>query len=308
MALEVRNLSVSLSGVEILHSINLCVPSGSIHGLLGQNGAGKSTLMNAIMGKLPFSPGEVVLSGQALVGDQIRRSELIALQPQDGQLLARTTVAEITRLFSSFYSQPRDVATVLSRVQLLDKRNDRIETLSGGQKRSLLLALTLVANTPILLLDEPTSGIDVLTKRAIWDIIRELRAEGKAVLMSTHDMEEANSLSDKLSIIGGGSVLAHGTPEELARRVEGRTTVEFMTAEANLQNDEVMRLFSELSSIAPPDLQVVGQSLKVRIFTGDADHVVDRLTFNRAVKARNLRIRPPTLEDAFVFYADLKGP
>ena len=213
--------------------LDLTVPAGECFGLLGPNGAGKTTTIEILEGLTLPDTGDVEILGtpwrEGAEGRALR--ERLGIQLQETQLADKLTVTETLGLFRSFYKQSHTVDEVLALVELEEKRNARVVTLSGGQKQRLAVACALVSKPELLFLDEPTTGLDPQSRRQLWEVIRRFRAAGGTVLLTTHYMEEAERLCDRVAIMDHGKVIALGTPRELIATLGAEHVVEFALSE-----------------------------------------------------------------------------
>jgi ABC-2 type transport system ATP-binding protein len=214
-AIEVSALSKRYGDYEALRGIDITVQRGEVFGLLGPNGAGKTTTVEILEGYRSRTSGEVSVLGHdpALRSIELRRRIGIVLQ--SGGIYSHITPREALRHWASFYPHPRDVEEVLELAGLREKADARSRTLSGGQLRRLDFALALVGDPELIFLDEPTTGFDPEARRAAWETVRSLRALGKTILLTTHYLEEAQALADRVAIVKDGRVLAIGPPREL---------------------------------------------------------------------------------------------
>jgi ABC-2 type transport system ATP-binding protein len=238
--LQVENLVKRYGDLEAVSGVSFTVEEGEVFGLLGPNGAGKTTTVEILEGLRTLDAGRVSVCGL----DPQRNSE--QLKNEIGAALQSTSLPdklrtyEALRLFASFYSRRRDPEDLLRRFGLEDKRNTFYSKLSGGQKQRLALAMALVNDPRVLFLDEPTAGLDPQVRREIYAIIEELRREKKTIVMTTHYIEEAERLCDRVAIVDHGKVIALGTPRELKERSGDKTRIEVRLAkaesEAALQN------------------------------------------------------------------------
>jgi len=209
--------------------LDLAVGTGECFGLLGPNGAGKTTTIEILEGLTAPDSGDVEILGtpwrEGAAGRALR--ERLGIQLQETQLADKLTVSEVLALFRSFYRQSHTVEEVLALVELEEKRKARVVTLSGGQKQRLAVACALVSKPELLFLDEPTTGLDPQSRRQLWEIIRRFRAAGGTVLLTTHYMEEAERLCDRVAIMDHGKVIALGTPRELIASLGAEHVIEF---------------------------------------------------------------------------------
>jgi ABC-2 type transport system ATP-binding protein len=240
-AISCRALHKRYGAVEAVRGLDLDVRRGECFGLLGPNGAGKTTTIEILEGLNEPTSGEVTVLGQKWNGDRRLLRERLGITLQETHLPDKSTVSEILRLFRSFYRQGRTVEEVLAKVELTEKRNARYEHLSGGQKQRLAVACALVGAPDLLFLDEPTTGLDPQSRRALWDLVIDFRAGGGTVLITTHYMEEAERLCDRVGIVDHGKMIALGSPRELIASLGGQEVVEFATGGA-VDPDALSRL------------------------------------------------------------------
>jgi ABC-2 type transport system ATP-binding protein len=214
-AISVRGLRKSYGTDEALRGISFEIEEGEVFGLLGPNGAGKTTTIEILEGYRTRDDGAVDVLGfdPERAGSAFR--ERIGVVLQQSQLWPNLTVAETHRMFAGYYEQPRNVDEVITLVGLDEKRDARVKTLSGGQKRRLDLGVALVGDPDLVFLDEPTTGFDPAARRAAWDMIRSLRSLGKTILLTTHYLDEAEQLADRLAVLRDGVIIREGTPAEL---------------------------------------------------------------------------------------------
>ena len=250
-AVEVNGLHKSYGSFEALRGISFEIAEGEVFGLLGPNGAGKTTTVEILEGYRRRNAGEVSVLGvdpERNTGDLRNRLGIVL---QSSAMYPNLTVVEHVRLFAGYYSAPRDVGEVVTLVGLDEKRNARVRTLSGGQQRRLDLALGLIGDPELLFLDEPTTGFDPAARRAAWDMIRSLRSLGKTVLLTTHYLDEAEQLADRVAVLREGQIVALGTPAELVAgaketeiryRADGRDVV--------VRTEEPTRVLHELTGEA----------------------------------------------------------
>jgi ABC-2 type transport system ATP-binding protein len=207
--------------------LDLAVERGECFGLLGPNGAGKTTTVEILEGILPPDAGTVEVLGLRWEKDERVLRERLGVQLQETQLADKLTVEETLRLFRSFYEVGRPVEQVLEIVQLEEKRRSWVSRLSGGQRQRLAVGSALVGDPELLFLDEPTTGLDPQSRRQLWDVVAELRARGRTVILTTHSMEEAQRLCDRVAIVDHGKIIAEGTPRALIASLGGEHVVEF---------------------------------------------------------------------------------
>jgi ABC-2 type transport system ATP-binding protein len=219
-ALQVRGLRKAYDDVVAVDGLDLQVDTGECFGLLGPNGAGKTTTMEICEGLLAADSGSVEVLGRRWESDARDLRELLGIQLQDTQLSEKLTVDETLTLFQSFYRDAADVAMVIDKVELGEKRYSRVGSLSGGQKQRLAVACALVGNPQLLFLDEPTTGLDPQSRRQLWELIAKFQAEGRTIVLTTHYMEEAERLCDRVAIVDHGKIIALGSPRDLVDSVD----------------------------------------------------------------------------------------
>jgi ABC-2 type transport system ATP-binding protein len=273
-AIRVHDLRKSYGGYEALRGVSFEIGEGEVFGLLGPNGAGKTTTVEILEGYRRRDGGEVEVLG----GDPERPGrdfrERIGVVLQQSQLWPNLTVAEVHRIFAGYYAHPRDVDEVIDLVGLAEKRDATVKTLSGGQKRRLDLGIALVGDPDLVFLDEPTTGFDPAARRAAWEMIRSLRSLGKTVLLTTHYLDEAEQLADRVAVLRNGVIVREGTPAELTGGPLNEVEIRYRRdgEEHILRTDDPTRVLHELTGEALAD----GHELEA------------------------LEVRRPTLEDVYL--------
>ena len=250
-AISVRGLRKSYGALEAVRGIDFEVARGEVFGLLGPNGAGKTTTVEILEGYRKRDAGEVEVfeTDPATAGGEWR--ERIGVVLQSSAMYETLTVAESLRLFAGYYERPRPVDEVVELVGLEEKRDDRVRRLSGGQRRRLDLGLALVGDPELIFLDEPTTGFDPRARRQAWDTIRGLRGLGKTILLTTHYLDEAEQLADRVAVLAQGRIVASGTPAELTGSVPA-TEIRYREngREVVLETDEPTRVLHDLTAKA----------------------------------------------------------
>jgi ABC-2 type transport system ATP-binding protein len=226
-AIECRGLKKYYSDVKAVDGLELLVERGECFGLLGPNGAGKTTTIEILEGLTTPDDGEVRVLGLNWRDNERELRERIGISLQETQLSDKITVIETLRLFRSFYKSGRDPEELMRDLSLDEKRDARYGKLSGGQKQRLAVACALVGSPDLLFLDEPTTGLDPQSRLELWEVVGRFRATGGTVLLTTHYMEEAQRLCDRVAIVDHGHLIALGTPAELIARLEAANIIEF---------------------------------------------------------------------------------
>ncbi|WP_055107233.1 ABC transporter ATP-binding protein [Paenibacillus ihumii] len=235
MIIDINNMSKSYGENLVLDQICLKVKRGSIFGILGRNGAGKTSLIETMIGIRKKDSGKVTILDQNIesVNDTIKYH--VGLQPQTSALLPRQTILETLTLFASLYPNPLPVKQVMSQLGLDQISNKRINHLSGGQKQRVLLAVTMIGDPKLLILDEPTAGLDPQVRRSLWSIIRDLRDQGRTILLTTHYMEEAEQLCDEVAILHDKHIIMQNSPEQIINVQQTKTLEDaFVSLTGNL--------------------------------------------------------------------------
>ena len=273
--------------------MSLEVAEGEIFGLIGPNGAGKTTTMECIEGIRRPDGGKISILGLDPFRDVYRLQNRIGVQLQQAQLQKRIKVWEAVDLWASLYSKRVDSARLLEQLGLAEKRNAWFMTLSGGQKQRLFIALALINDPEVVFLDELTTGLDPQARRAIWDLVRGIRERGKTVFMTTHLMEEAERLCDRVAIIEHGKVIDAGTPQELVNRYCPERTVVLATGDPAAE--ERLRAIPRVEAVAAENSHFTIQGRGEDLVTD----VIHCLSENR-IRVTDFRTVLPNLEDVFL--------
>ena len=284
--------------VEAVRGLNLEIETGECFGLLGPNGAGKTTTIEILEGLLEPTSGQVTILGRSWKDNPRELREWLGISLQETRLSEKLSVRETIELFASFYSQPRPSAEVLDDMQLGEKADAWVGKLSGGQRQRLAVATALVGNPKVLFLDEPTTGLDPQSRRQLWDIVRTFQRNGGTVLLTTHYMDEAERLCDRLAIVDHGQIIAEGTPADLINRLGGHHVVEF-SASGNSQNGaglDIWRALPGVESVRNEDGLV---SLSVREPHLTIPALLDAVE-QQGSQLLHLTTRQASLEDVFV--------
>jgi len=291
-AISVQGLRKRYDDFEAVRGIEFEVAQGEVFGLLGPNGAGKTTTVEILEGLRPRSAGEVKVLGFDPASDSMAVKDRVGVSLQATNLPEKIKVSEALALFASFYSRNADLADLMKRLQLWEKRNAFYSTLSGGQKQRLALALALVNDPQLLFLDEPTTGLDPQVRHEIHGLIEEMKQRRTTILLTTHYIEEAERLCDRVAIIDEGKIIAIGTPRELQQRVLGHARVEVatITPMPDTWRGDESAAFSEdrlkLSVASERPARTVSEMVKWLEAAG--------------CELADLHIHRPTLEDVFL--------
>ncbi|MET9965342.1 ABC transporter ATP-binding protein [Streptomyces sp. NPDC006356] len=290
--IEVTDLRKSYGGRTAVDGVSFSVEEGEIFGILGPNGAGKTTTVECVEGLRVPDAGRVRVTGLDPVAEHDKVAHVLGAQLQEGRLQEKLTVREALQLYASFYPSPADWRPLAERLGLTDRLGARFGKLSGGQKQRLFIALALVGNPRIVVLDELTTGLDPRARRDTWQLIEEVRDSGVTVLLVTHFMEEAQRLCDRVAVIDKGRVAALDTPAGLIRRSAGATVITF-TPDAPLDEGELSAL-PELASVQLKDGRVTLAG------SDETVNAVITLLARHRITAHQLRVADATLDDAFL--------
>jgi ABC-2 type transport system ATP-binding protein len=293
-AVRCRGLVKRYADVTAVAGLDLAVRRGECFGLLGPNGAGKTTTIEILEGLTPPDAGEVELLGTTWRDDPRGLRERIGISLQETQLNEKLTVEETLRLFRSFYDHGKDPDQVIADLSLDEKRKARVGKLSGGQKQRLAVACALVGDPEVLFLDEPTTGLDPQSRLELWGLVTAFRAEGRTVLLTTHYMDEAERLCDRVAIVDHGKVIALGTPAELIGSLHAANVIEF-ASEPELPEAALLAL--------PGATDVHRRGPNQALSVGTLSETVPALlaAIDRAgARLANLSTHQATLEDLFV--------
>jgi ABC-2 type transport system ATP-binding protein len=292
--IEVENLHKSYGNIKAVNGISFSVSKGEIFGMLGPNGAGKTTTMEIVEGLRGADSGSVLVLGMNIRQHQRRIKANIGVQLQTTSLYPRLTVREVLDLFASFFPRRVSADKLIEMVELEDSRSKRCINLSGGQQQRLSVALALVNDPSILFLDEPSSGLDPQSRHNIWKVIEYVRSEGKSVFITTHYMEEAERLCDRLAIIDHGEIIATDRPATLIAQHFKEEAIEF---EPDQHLDE--EVFGQVAGVTSAKLE----NGKMTIYSSEMPITISalmELAKQRNIQLTNLYVRRATLEDVFL--------
>jgi len=295
-AIECRALEKSYGKVLAVNGLDLEVRAGECFGMLGPNGAGKTTTIEMIQGLRKPDSGEILVLGRRWESDEREIRQRIGTQLQETKFAEKLKVIEVLRLFRSFYGSGCSLEKVLDTVQLNEKRDAWVGKLSGGQKQRLSVACALVCEPELLFLDEPTTGLDPQSRRQLWDTISKFREAGGTILLTTHYMEEAEQLCDRVAIVDYGRVIALGTPNELIASLGAENVVEF-----GIENG--VRLSDEKLGALPGVQEVVLEDGRVRLTSTHVHQTVPSLMAlvgDSGATLNELLTHRASLEDVFL--------
>jgi len=295
-ALVIHELRKSFADVVAVNGLNLEVKRGECFGLLGPNGAGKTTTIEICEGLISPDAGTVQVLGHSWrdYADELRQR--IGIQLQETQFPEKLTVEEVISLFRSFFCQGLTVQQAITMVQLAEKRKSRVGGLSGGQKQRLAMACALVGEPELLFLDEPTTGLDPQARRNLWNLVSQLRAEGRTIILTTHYMDEAERLCDRVAVMDYGRIIALGAPSELIASIGGEQIVEFAIGASAPLNTAMLTGKQGIKS------HRVHAGLH-QLFVSELHTTVPRIFESLAAQGLDLtefRTHSATLEDVFV--------
>ena len=291
---KVTNLVKNYGDVKAVRGVSFEIAEGEIFGLLGPNGAGKTTTLECVIGLRDADSGTIEVCGFDAHRQAHKVKERIGAQLQATALQDKITVREAIELFGSFYQRRAKTDDLLKKFALIEKADARFETLSGGQKQRLAVALSLVNEPELLFLDEPTAALDAQARRELHSVIRQMRAEKRTVLLTTHYIEEAEQLCDRVAIIDHGQIITSGTPHELMAKAKGLSRITLTTA----RPPDAARL-KTLASVAAVEMNGEGCVLRTAKVSDTIIAVVKYLETEQN-ELLDLHIQKPSLEDVFI--------
>jgi ABC-2 type transport system ATP-binding protein len=300
IAVRCAGLTKRYADVVAVDGVDLEVRRGECFGLLGPNGAGKTTTVEILEGLMDPDAGSVEVLGRSWDRHAAELRQRLGVSLQETRLAEKLTVAETVRLFRSFYRSGREVDALLETVQLAAKRDARVRELSGGQRQRLAVACGLAGSPDLLFLDEPTTGLDPQSRRSLWDVIERFLAGGGTVLLTTHYMEEAARLSDRIAIMDHGQVIARGTPQELVASLGAEHVVEFSLRDEAPVDPAWLGQLPGVTSVHPREGAL---RLTVKEVHGTVPALLAELE-SRGLALSDLSTHHATLEDVFL---DLTG-
>ena len=297
-AISIRDLRMSYGEIEAVRGIDLDVEPGEILAFLGPNGAGKTTTVEILEGYRRRSGGEVEVLGEDPQEAGSEWRERIGIVLQSDKLDPYLTVRESLELYAGYYRSPRAVDEVIDLVGLAEKAEERASRLSGGQQRRLDVGIALIGDPELLFLDEPTTGFDPSARRQAWEVIAGLRDLGKTVFLTTHYMDEAQQLADRVTIIANGEIVARGTPEDLGNRDEEPARISFRLPDGHVAEE------------IPLEVAAANGSGLVTLRTSTPVETLNRLTgwaLERGLELERLEVTRPSLEDIYLELTSEQG-
>ncbi|MFD0589890.1 ABC transporter ATP-binding protein [Paenibacillus sp. GCM10027627] len=299
--LEVSHLRKSFGEVRAVDDISFSVEAGEIFTIIGPNGAGKTTTLEMIEGLVPPDSGDIRIDGLSWSRDGEQIKQDIGVQPQSSALFDLLTVKENLELFATFYPHSKPAAEVMDMINLADQSNKHVKKLSGGQKQRLAIGLAMINDPKVIFLDEPTTGLDPQARRNIWDIILKLKQLGKTTILTTHYMEEAEKLSDRVCIVDQGKIVTLDTPAALIDRLTEEREVRLSFLDGSLAAADTELVARKQESVVKTELE--GASL--RIWTTHPETTLYEMfgfTKERGYRVEQISIREMSLEDVFIAY------
>ena len=296
--IDVRNLVKSYNHKTAVNNVSFAIKQGEIFGVLGPNGAGKTTTLEMIEGIRTPDSGTAILAGLDIRRQKSAVQRIIGVQLQETALFPELTLLETLRFFSSLYPKGTDPRQLLSEVRLEEKVRDHPQNLSGGQRQRLALALALINDPKVIFLDEPTAGLDPQSRRMLWDIVLKLREQGKTILITTHYMDEAQTLCDRIAIMDGGQIIALDTSAGLISRLGAQATID-CRLEGKATSSDIREL--------PGVTGVRHANERFMVYTTEMQRTLEALltyAAQRSIPMTDLQVRTPTLDDVFL---DLTG-
>lgn len=293
-AIEISDLKKSYGPIKAVDGISFYVKEGQVFTLLGPNGAGKTTTLEILEGLKEADSGQIEFFGQKVDKIGQKEKEDIGVLLQRNNYIEKIKVKEMLKMFSSFYKRTLPINDIFKKIALEEKRDEFVENLSGGQQQRLSIGLALINDPKIIYLDEPTTGLDPQARRNLWELIEDLKADGKTIFLTTHYMEEAEKLSDYVYIMDQGRIIADGSPEELINNLGQENVIDF--SRNGLEDSEI----NKLKDIYP---ELKFNDDNISVYVKDLSSALPSLinwAEDTGLKLDDLKIRRPNLEDVFI--------
>lgn len=299
--LEVKGLRKSFGTVKAVEEISFEVEAGEVFTIIGPNGAGKTTTLEMIEGLQSPDSGTIVIDGLTWDKDEEKIKYRIGVQPQSSAMFELLTIEENLDLFASFYPQSKPASDVLEMINLTDHRDKRVKALSGGQRQRLAIGLAMISDPQIIFLDEPTTGLDPQARRNIWDIILKLKELGKTTILTTHYMEEAEKLSDRVCIVDQGRIVTLDTPAALIDRLTKEREVRL----AFLDGEEAAFQTETFAAGLPTVVRTAREGASLKLWSVQPEETLYGLfgfTKEQGFRVEQVSIREMSLEDVFIAF------
>ncbi|WP_243298206.1 ABC transporter ATP-binding protein [Bacillus litorisediminis] len=299
--LEVSELRKSFGSVHAVNGISFSVNKSEVFTIIGPNGAGKTTTLEMIQGLIPPDHGQIAFGDMNWDKDAEKIKMMIGVQPQSSALFDLLTVQENIELFASFYSKQVPTSEVLEMINLKEHQNKQVKKLSGGQRQRLAIGLAMINDPEMIFLDEPTTGLDPQARRNIWDIIVKLKDMGKTVVLTTHYMEEAEKLSDRVCIVDNGKIISIDTPAALIEQLTKEREVRLSFAE----HEEAAAKTLQIMQNHPSVVRTAGEGTQLKLWTIHPEDTLFALfafTKEQGYRVEQVSIRELSLEDVFIAF------
>ncbi len=297
---EVRNLVKRYGDLAAVNDVSFSVDKGEIFGFLGPNGAGKTTTIEMIEGLRKPNSGSIKVCGIDAVKEPAKIKEIIGVQLQSTTLYDNVKVREVIDHFAGYYQKSLPTDQIMEKVSITEKRNSYVDTLSGGQKQRVALALALINDPEVAFLDEPTTGLDPQSRRNVWSIIESLKDGGKTVILTTHYMEEAEELCDRVGIIDHGKIIALDSPRNLIEKADLESAVEVSSKDKNAE--DIFKGMKGVNKVTREDNRFILQTKQ----SSSVIRELSKLSEDSKLNLEGMSVRKGTLEDVFLLLTGRK--
>ena len=299
IVLEVKNLQKSFGSIQAVKDISFSVEAGEVFTIIGPNGAGKSTTLEMIEGLVTPDHGEIQFGNLNWAKQAVSIRKMIGVQPQSSAMFDLLTPEENLNLFASFYDKARSTDEILELINLTDHRKNQVKKLSGGQRQRLAIGLAMISDPDIIFLDEPTTGLDPQARRNIWDIILELKNIGKTTILTTHYMDEAEKLSDRVCLVDQGQIIILDTPSALIEKLTKEREVRL----SFLDGEEAAKLAEQYAKALPSVSNTERDGASLKLWTSkpeDSLYDLFKFTKEKDYQVEQVSIHEMSLEDVFI--------